>query len=172
MNVVIRAFEERDAAQVRELFVLVNRQLAPAGMEAQFETYIERALREEIDRIAEYYRQGGFWVALEGEVLIGTFGLESGGARAMELRRMYVSPSARRRGVGRAMLRYAEEQTLRRACDKLQLSTARIQGEAIALYKRAGYRLVKEEPAEPASHKSVGGMARLYFEKDLRKRQS
>lgn len=169
MNVVIRAFEESDAPRVRELFVVVNRRLAPAGMEAQFETYIERALREEIDRIAEYYRHGGFWVALEAAVLIGTFGLEPGGARTMELRRMYVSSSARRRGVGRTMLRYAEEETLRRGCDKVTLSTARIQKEAIALYKRAGYRLVDEESAEPASHKSVGGMARLYFEKDLRK---
>jgi GNAT superfamily N-acetyltransferase len=168
LSLLIRAFEPGDAPRVRELFIAVNRLLAPPGMHAEFEAYIERALREEIDRIAEYYREGGFWVALEAEVLLGTFGLEPATARAMELRRMYVSPAARRRGVGRAMLRYAEEEALRRGCGKLTLSTAQIQKEAIALYKRAGYRLVREEPLEPASHKTVGGLARVYFEKLLR----
>jgi GNAT superfamily N-acetyltransferase len=167
LSLLIRAFEQGDAARVRELFIAVNRLLAPPGMQAEFERYIERALREEIDRIAEYYREGGFWVALEADVLVGTFGLEPAATRSMELRRMYVGPAARRRGVGRAMLRYAEEETLRRGRDKLTLSTAQIQKEAIALYKRAGYRLIGEEQAEPASHKTVGGLARLYFEKLL-----
>jgi GNAT superfamily N-acetyltransferase len=167
LSLVIRAFEQGDAARVRELFVAVNRLLAPAGMAAEFERYIERALREEIDRIAQYYHAGGFWVALEKDLMVGTFGLEPSAAGAMELRRMYVSPTARRRGVGRAMLRYAEEEVLRRGCDKLTLSTAQMQSEAIALYKRAGYRLVREESGEPASHKTVGGLARLHFEKLL-----
>ena len=167
MSLVIRAFEQGDAPRVRELFIAVNRLLAPPDMQAEFERYTERALREEIDRIADYYREGGFWVALEGDALVGTFGLEPAAARAMELRRMYVSSLARRRGVGRAMLRYAEEEVSRRGCEKLTLSTAQIQKEAIALYKRAGYRLIREEPAEPASHKTAGGLTRLYFEKLL-----
>ena len=165
MSLLIRGFQDGDAPRVRELFVAVNRLLAPPDMREAFERYIERALREEIERIAEYYRHGGFWVALEADELVGTFGLEPAGPRVMELRRMYVSPAARRRGVGRAMLRYAEEETRRRGCDRLRLSTAQIQKEAIALYKRAGYRLVGEEAGEPASHKTVGGMPRLHFEK-------
>jgi putative acetyltransferase len=167
LSLAIRPFQASDAPHVRALFVTVNRLLAPPGMHEQFERYIERALREEIDRIEDYYRHGGFWVAREADALVGTFGLEPAGPRAMELRRMYVSPGARRRGVGRAMLRYAEEETRRRGGDKLKLSTAQIQKEAIALYKRAGYRLVGEEIEEAPSHKSVGGMARLYFEKRL-----
>src|SRR5687767_12503974 len=75
LSLLIKAFEPGDARRVRELFIAVNRLLAPPGMHAEFEAYIERALREEIDRIAEYYREGGFWVALEAEVLVGTFGL-------------------------------------------------------------------------------------------------
>ena len=167
MSLVIRGFQDSDAPRVRELFIAVNRLLAPPDMREAFERYIERALREEIERIAEYYRHGGFWVAIEADALVGTFGLEPAGPRAMELRRMYVAPSARRRGVGRAMLRYAEEETRRRGCDKLKLSTAQIQKEAIALYKRAGYRLVGEEAEESPSHKTVGGLARLHFEKRL-----
>ena len=58
----------------------------------------ERALAEEIDRITAYYgqRDGGFWVAIESDKLVGTFGLERASIEAMELRRMYVDPGARR----------------------------------------------------------------------------
>jgi len=168
LSLVIRAFEQGDAARVRELFVVVNRLLAPAGMQAEFERYIERALREEIDRIADYYREGGFWVALQSGRLVGTFGLEPAGADAMELRRMYVDPSARRNGIGSQMLRYAEGEARRKNCDRLVLSTAALQSEAIALYEKAGYRKVREEASAPGSHKTVGDVRRLHFEKRLR----
>jgi GNAT superfamily N-acetyltransferase len=167
LSLVIRAFEQGDAARVRELFIVVNRLLAPAGMEAQFDSYIERALREEIDRIPDYYREGGFWVALQGERLVGTFGLEPTGAGAMELRRMYVDPAARRHGIGWQMLRYAEGEVRKKGCHRLILSTAALQGAAIALYEKAGYREVREEDSEPGSHKTVGDIRRLHFEKHL-----
>src|SRR5271166_1006725 len=50
-EVAICPFAERDAAQVRELFITVNRLLSPTGLRGAFEAYIERALMEEIDRI-------------------------------------------------------------------------------------------------------------------------
>ena len=95
-EVTIRPFVEHDAAQVRELFITVNRLLGPPHLRDAFETYIERALREEIDRIPAYYseRAGGFWVAVAGDKLVGTFGLERASDDATELRRMYVEPSA------------------------------------------------------------------------------
>jgi putative acetyltransferase len=104
-EVTIRPFAEQDAAQVRELFITVNRLLSPPHLRDAFEAYIERALREEIDRISAYYseRDGGFWVAVTGDKVVGTFGLERASDDAMELRRMYVDPSARRRGIARRM---------------------------------------------------------------------
>jgi GNAT superfamily N-acetyltransferase len=68
--------------------------------ETVFEAYIERALAEEIDRITAYYgeRNGGFWVAVRDNEDLGTFGLERASNDAMELSRMYVDPSARRKG--------------------------------------------------------------------------
>jgi hypothetical protein len=54
--------------------------------------------------------------------------------------------------------------------ERLDLSTAEIQNEAIALYRSAGYRLVRQELAEHGSNKTVGsGMRRFYFEKALSK---
>ena len=77
-EVTIRPFAEHDAAQVRELFITVNRLLSPPHLRDAFEAYIERALSEEIDRIPAYYseRDGGFWVVVKGDKVVGTFGLE------------------------------------------------------------------------------------------------
>ena len=112
LALVIRPFADADLPAVRALFVQVNRDLAPPAMHAAFEAYIVRALREEIDRIPAYYaeRQGGFWVCRNQDgALLGTFGFERAAEDgAAELRRMYVQPSARRRGVARAMLAHAE----------------------------------------------------------------
>jgi GNAT superfamily N-acetyltransferase len=169
-ELTIRPFTERDAAQVRGLFITVNRLLSPPHLRDAFEAYIERALVEEMDRIPDYYRErdGGFWVAVKGDKVVGTFGLERASDDAMELRRMYVDPSARRQGIARLMLQFAENECRRRRVKRLDLSTAEIQYAAIALYKNAGYRLVRQATAEAVSNKTVGsGIRRYYLDKIL-----
>jgi GNAT superfamily N-acetyltransferase len=169
-KIIIRPFVQQDAAQVQALFITVNRLLSPPDLRDAFETYIERALVEEIDRIPAYYgeRDGGFWVAVRDDKVVGTFGLERASDDAMELRRMYVDPLARRQGIARQMLQFAENECRRRKVSRLELSTAEVQYAAIALYKNAGYGLVRQEIAEIASNKTVGsGIRRFYFEKVL-----
>jgi putative acetyltransferase len=169
-TIIIRPFAVDDAAQVRDLFVRVNRALAPPQMAEAFEGYIARSLREEIDRIPAYYgeKHGGFWVAVEGPRIVGMFGLELLSAGAMELRRMYVDPNAQRRGIARKMLRFAEEECRRRDVARLDLSTSELQGPALSLYQNAGYELVREEIAVAESNKTVGaGLRRFYFTKEL-----
>jgi GNAT superfamily N-acetyltransferase len=166
----IRDFSTDDAAAVRELFIRVNRLLAPADMKDAFEIYIARSLMEEIDRVSEYYseRNGGFWVAVEGEGIVGMFGLEPSGEGAMELRRMYIDPDFRRRGMARKMVDFAEQQCRRRQRPRMNLSTSELQQEALSLYRNAGYALVREEVAEAASNKTLGGgIRRYYFTKAL-----
>jgi putative acetyltransferase len=169
-SIDIRPFCATDRDAVRDLFIRVNRSIAPAPLKEKFEAYIARALVEEIDRIADYYseRNGGFWVAEGGGAIVGMFGLEPGGRDAMELRRMYVAPEARRRGIARQMLAFAEDEARRRSMQSLTLSTSELQSEALALYRAAGYQLQKEEIAETASNKTLGGGIRRYhFDKTL-----
>jgi hypothetical protein len=59
-EVTIRPFAERDAAQVRALFITVNRLLSPLDLRDAFEAYIERALMEEIDLRRAGWRLLGF----------------------------------------------------------------------------------------------------------------
>jgi GNAT superfamily N-acetyltransferase len=169
-EIKIRPFADDDAPQVRELFIATNRLLSPPDLRDAFEAYIERALGEEIDRITDYYREhdGGFWVSIRSNRLVGTFGLERAAPDAMELGRMYVDAAARRNGIGRRMLHYAEDECRGRDVARLELSTAEIQSAAIALYKNAGYQLLREGIAEIESNKTVGsGLRRLYFQKVL-----
>jgi ribosomal protein S18 acetylase RimI-like enzyme len=160
----IRHFSPDDAAAVRELFIRVNRLLARAGGRDAFELYIARSLTDEIDRVSDYYseRDGGFWVAVDGQKIVGMFGLEPSGDGAMELRRMYVDPDLRRRGIAREMLNFAERECRRRNRPRLDLSTSELQSEALALYRGAGYQQVREEIAVVASNKTLGGGIRRY----------
>ena len=169
-TVTIRPFATADAREVRELFVTVNRLLAPADRHEAFETYIARALADEIDRITDYYaeRSGGFWVAIADDRVAGTFGLERASHEAMELRRMYVAPNLRRQGIARLMLVAAETECPRRGFRRLELSTSELQPAALALYRSSGYALVREAIAEDISNKTVGGgIRRYYFDKAL-----
>ena len=119
-------------------------------MRDAFEAYIARSLTEEMDRVAACYgeRGGGFWVALKDEKVVGMFGLEPAAPDAMELRRMYVDPSARRHGIARLMLRFAEAECRRLNVRRLELSTSELQPAALELYRDAGYRLLHEVVAE------------------------
>jgi GNAT superfamily N-acetyltransferase len=169
-TIKVRGFTDADAADVRELFTIVNRQMAPVHLKQAFEDYIALSLIEEIDRIRDYYdtKQGGFWVAHAGDRLVGMFGLEPSSTDAMELRRMYVAPTARRQGIARTMLQFAEAECRRRHRSRMNLSTSELQSDALSLYRNSGYKLVQEEVASAASNKTVGaGIRRFHFSKDL-----
>lgn len=171
----IRPYRAQDAVQVRELFVSVNRELAPIGMHEQFERYIEQSIEEEIGRIPEYYgdRAGGFWVVDLGAELVAMFGLERAAEDATELRRMYLSRNHRGQGLGRVLLGVAEGIAVRKGFSRMIASTSEIQHAAKPLYRSSGYRIVREEVVEQASNKTVGaGLRRFHFEKPLRHAQS
>ncbi len=64
------------------------------------------------------------------------------GEGVVELRRMFVTRSARRRGVASAMLRSLEAQAAGLGVTRLRLETGYRQAPAIALYEQAGYRRI------------------------------
>jgi GNAT superfamily N-acetyltransferase len=166
----IRPFTQPDAAQVRDLFIKVNRLLAPKHLIGAFEAYIARCLNEEIDRIADYYGEhgGGFWVAIEDKRVVGMFGLEAASGDAMELRRMYVDPEWRRHGIARLMLLFAEDECRRFKRGRIDLSTSELQEAALSLYRSAGYQLVRQEVAALANNKTLGGgIRRFHLTKSL-----
>lgn len=61
---------------------------------------------------------------------------------AVELKRMYVTPAARGRGLARAMLAELERTALAAGYSRIVLETGTAQPEAIALYASSGYAQV------------------------------
>jgi putative acetyltransferase len=56
-----------------------------------------------------------------------------------ELKRFYVSPGRRGRGIARALLEFLEHAAAARGCRRFMLETGYLQHEAIALYAACGY---------------------------------
>jgi GNAT superfamily N-acetyltransferase len=62
------------------------------------------------------------------------------GTSAVEIKRMYVVPAARGRGLARVMLAHLERTAAEAGADVVVLETGLRQPEAIALYESSGYR--------------------------------
>ena len=163
-EIKIRAFSPDDAAAVRELFIRVNRLLAPPDMNDAFEAYIAHSLADEIDEVSDYYRErnGGFG---SPSTTRGSSACSAWIPRATTqwdcAAGVTCDPDVRRRGIARRMLHFAEQECRGRG-HRMDLSTSALQHEALSLYRNAGYELVREEVAVTANNKTVGGGIRRY----------
>lgn len=166
----IRRYRPSDQAAVIGLFREFMWELTPPALGAEFQSYIERAIRDELGRIEEYYfsrDDQGFWVADDGR-LVGMVGVERQSEECAELRRMAVEKSHRRKGIGRQLLATAEKFCRDAGYRKMVLSTSELQVAAMRLYESSGYRMVREQTDAGGSHKSAGaGLTRYHYEKPL-----
>jgi GNAT superfamily N-acetyltransferase len=127
---------------------------------ADFQEPAVRALLVEVlDELAERYGgsgddtpigdddftppRGAFFVADDGERLVGCAGWRRHGADA-ELKRMFTARAVRGRGLARRMLATIEESAREAGCSRLILETGSKQPEAIALYESAGYVRIED----------------------------
>jgi GNAT superfamily N-acetyltransferase len=67
-----------------------------------------------------------------------------GRERSAEIKRMFVVPTARRRGHARTVLRHLEESARAAGAEVMILETGTMQPEAIALYEAEGYSLIDD----------------------------
>ena len=93
--------------------------------------------RLDADEVAD--GRGAFLVAYLGETPIGCGAVRRIEPRVAEIKRMYVAPTARGRGVGRQMLLELETIARQLGAERIVLETGPRQPEAIALYRRAGF---------------------------------
>lgn len=93
--------------------------------------------------------QGAFHVVhLDGEA-VACGGVRQLAEDVAEVKRMYVAPTARRRGVARALLTRLEEDARRLGCRSVRLDTGPGMESAIALYRAAGYREIDDYNGNP-----------------------
>jgi GNAT superfamily N-acetyltransferase len=80
-----------------------------------------------------------------------------GSAVTAEVKRMYVAPDARGRGLARAMLAHLEATARAAGAEVMVLETGEAQPEAMALYASSGY-----EPIAPFGHYRDSPLNRCY----------
>jgi putative acetyltransferase len=135
-NFVIRAWEPRDrepaAAIIRDALKEYGLPWEPAGADRdvlQVETF--------------YTAVGGeFWVIEQQGQLVGTsayYPVERG-EKAVEIRKMYLSPEVRGKGLGKYLLQQLEKAIANRGFQEIWIETASVLKEAVQLYERNGYQ--------------------------------
>ncbi|MGF1481508.1 MAG: GNAT family N-acetyltransferase [Cyanophyceae cyanobacterium] len=99
--------------------------------------------RDVLDVENSYLASGGeFWVVEEQGNIVGTaayYPIERG-QNAVEIRKMYLLPSARGKGLGQVLLQALEQAIAARGFEQIWLETASILREAVQLYENCGYR--------------------------------
>ena len=104
---------------------------------------------------------GAFVVAYDAGTPVGCGAVRTIGAGVAEIKRMYVVPNVRGRGIARRMLDVLESEARAIGVTMLMLETGTRQPEAIALYEKTGYSLrgpFGEYPPSPLN---------VFFEKRL-----
>lgn len=82
-------------------------------------------------------------VAYDDEQPVGCGAIKAFSSEAMEVKRMYVRPEERKKGIAAAILSELERWAVELSRKKCVLETGRKQPEAIALYSRHGYKQIE-----------------------------
>ena len=109
-----------------------------------------------IDRLANVV------LVYEGETAIGCGAIRKFDDHSMEVKRMYVTPRNRQRGIASMILKELENWCIELGYKKCILETGKNQPEAIALYTKNGYRRIPNFGAYKDVPNSV------CFEKELK----
>jgi ribosomal protein S18 acetylase RimI-like enzyme len=146
---IIRTFRPTDLEQVHELFASGLMEFA-GGAEDLVRRYVDHSLQDDLSDIPGQYlshSRGNFWVAdLNGSV-VGIVGIQPRELeQEAELRRMSVSSSVRRQGIGRRLLETTDEFCRANGYSRIILSSVEILKPALEMYRRFGYETMKIEP--------------------------
>lgn len=144
-DTLVIAPEDPRSAHARDLIALSEAELSAAYPPDQrfaldVEALVARGVRFALAR-------------LDGRP-VGCGGIEIAGDAA-ELKRMFVAPEVRGRGVGMALLAFLEAEARRQGIRRLVLETGDAQAAALALYARAGFVRVPCWGAYAASPSSI-----------------
>lgn len=92
---------------------------------------------------------GAFLVGYDGEVAVCCGALKRIGEGIGEIKRMYVAPVARRRGIARLLLQALEDAARDRDYGIVRMDTGPKHQHAIAFYEAEGYRPVPDYNGNP-----------------------
>jgi ribosomal protein S18 acetylase RimI-like enzyme len=95
--------------------------------------------------------RGGIWLGVDGEKTAGCIALRPLDAEACEIKRLYVRPMCRGRGLGRLLASQALAQATARGYTRVCLDTLASMAPAIALYQSLGFAEIEPYCYNPSS---------------------
>lgn len=122
--------ERPDSADAQTLIAELENVLAPMyPSESRHGFSVEKLIREEV----------AFFVMRYNEELAGCGGVKTFAGDYAEVKRMYVRPHLRGKGLAKHMLEHLAEHARQQGVGLLRLETGIYQTEAIGLYERMGF---------------------------------
>ncbi|MBK8341588.1 MAG: GNAT family N-acetyltransferase [Flavobacteriales bacterium] len=100
-------------------------------------------------------------VVMHGTLPVGCGAFKAFDGDAVEIKRMYVPPAHRRKGIASLVLRELEQWAHELGHQRCVMETGKMQPEAIALYTKSGYRVI------PNYGQYIGVESSVCFEKQL-----
>jgi putative acetyltransferase len=98
----------------------------------------------DVVEVEQFYQATGgeFWVVEDQDKIVGTGGYYpvERGENAVEIRKMYLLPTARGKGLGRFLLGQLERSIVGKEFQTIWIETASVLVEATQLYESSGYR--------------------------------
>ena len=139
---VVLGIEIRSADEYPTL--IAARALIRAQVAASSETHDETAIEGMVDSLPAPYvpPRGGLWVAWQEDQALGCVALQELGTGVAEIKRMYVRPHARLRGIGLRLARFAVAHAQELGYAKVRLGTLTTARAAQALYASLGFRRI------------------------------
>jgi putative acetyltransferase len=138
--------EARTPSQISSAEELIREYAASLGIDLSFENFeLEMA---EFPRA--YARPGGrILMAVEEGGAVGVVGLRKLSGEICEMKRMYVRPRFRQRGIGRMLATRAIEEAQDIGYRRMRLDTLSRLKEAVSLYDSLGFKRIGSYKANP-----------------------
>ena len=168
MASIRQADAHQDRTTIRELFSdylgWANERL---GEEYRVQFDVMAKLEEDMAQLDQFLPPSGrLLLAIEGEQPVGIGCLRKSREGIAEVKRMYVLPEFRRRGIGRALLETLMAEAGEMGYSVIRLDSPRFMDAAHALYRSAGFY-----PIEPYAESEIPPEAWqhwVFMEKELR----
>jgi putative acetyltransferase len=133
---LIRDWQERDRSAAANVIAQVLQEYGlswePTGAD-----------RDVLEVESAYLNAGGeFWVIERQGQIVGTGAYYpiARGNKAVEVRKMYLLPAVRGRGLGKYLLRQLESAIASKGFQEIWLETATVLNEAVLMYEKSGYK--------------------------------
>jgi predicted N-acetyltransferase YhbS len=110
------------------------------------------AVREDLARVVADLREGGGAVAERDGEPVGSLRWRIAEDGDLHVRRVAVPPDLQRRGIGRALMRWAEEEARRRGCGGVFVGVRVTLPGNLAFYRSLGYELTGEHHHDGYEH--------------------